>query len=119
VEILLELHGDRGFKDDKAMIGGLGNWSVFMILVNKKGYNTKTRQYRNLGWQTRRISKALRLMKMAEKFGIPVLTLIDTRAYPKRKNAEMEAIARNIFEMVRLKVPIITIIVGEGASVVH
>jgi acetyl-CoA carboxylase carboxyl transferase subunit alpha len=85
VEILLELHGDRGFKDDKAMIGGLGKIGGQSLLLVNKGYNTKTRQYRNFGWQIRRISKALRLMKMAEKFGIPVLTLIDPGAYPGRK----------------------------------
>ena len=122
-ETFLELHGDRGFKDDKAMIGGLGKigGQSFMIVGQQKGYNTKTRQYRNFGMANPEgYRKALRLMKMAEKFGIPVLTLIDTPgAYPgleAEERGQGEAIARNIFEMVRLKVPIITIIVGEGDS---
>jgi acetyl-CoA carboxylase carboxyl transferase subunit alpha len=122
-ETFLELHGDRGFKDDKAMVGGLGkvNGQSFMIVGQQKGYNTKTRQYRNFGMANPEgYRKALRLMKMAEKFGIPVLTLVDTPgAYPgleAEERGQGEAIARNIFEMVRLKVPIITIIVGEGAS---
>lgn len=119
----LELHGDRSFKDDKAMIGGLGKigGQSFMIVGQQKGYNTKTRQYRNFGMANPEgYRKALRLMKMAEKFNIPVLTLIDTPgAYPgleAEERGQGEAIARNIFEMVRLKVPIITVIVGEGAS---
>ncbi len=119
----LELHGDRGFKDDKAMIGGLGkiDGQSFMIIGQQKGYNTKTRQYRNFGMANPEgYRKALRLMKMAEKFGIPVITLVDTPgAYPgleAEERGQGEAIARNIFEMVLLKVPIITIIVGEGAS---
>jgi len=119
----LELFGDRGFKDDKAMIGGLGkiDGQSFMIVGQQKGYNTKTRQYRNFGMANPEgYRKALRLMKMAEKFGIPVLTLIDTPgAYPgleAEERGQGEAIARNIFEMIRLKVPIITVIVGEGAS---
>jgi acetyl-CoA carboxylase carboxyl transferase subunit alpha len=122
-ETFLELHGDRGFKDDKAMVGGLGkvNGQSFMIVGQQKGYNTKTRQYRNFGMANPEgYRKALRLMKMAEKFNIPVLTLVDTPgAYPgleAEERGQGEAIARNIFEMVRLKVPIITIIVGEGAS---
>ncbi len=119
----LELFGDRNFKDDKAMIGGLGKigGQSFMIVGQQKGYNTKTRQYRNFGMANPEgYRKALRLMKMAEKFGIPVLTLIDTPgAYPgleAEERGQGEAIARNIFEMVRLKTPIITVIVGEGAS---
>jgi acetyl-CoA carboxylase carboxyl transferase subunit alpha len=122
-DTFLELHGDRGFADDKAMIGGLGKigGQSFMIVGQQKGYNTKTRQYRNFGMANPEgYRKALRLMKMAEKFGIPVLTLIDTPgAYPgleAEERGQGEAIARNIFEMVRLKVPIITVIVGEGAS---
>ncbi|MBS7232201.1 acetyl-CoA carboxylase carboxyltransferase subunit alpha [Flavobacterium psychroterrae] len=122
-DTFLELHGDRGFKDDKAMVGGLGkvNGQSFMIVGQQKGFNTKTRQYRNFGMANPEgYRKALRLMKMAEKFGIPVLTLVDTPgAYPgleAEERGQGEAIARNIFEMVRLKVPIITIIVGEGAS---
>lgn len=119
----LELFGDRGFKDDKAMIGGLGKigGQSFMIVGQQKGYNTKTRQYRNFGMANPEgYRKALRLMKMAEKFGIPVITLIDTPgAYPgleAEERGQGEAIARNILEMIRLKVPIIAIIVGEGAS---
>jgi acetyl-CoA carboxylase carboxyl transferase subunit alpha len=119
----LELFGDRNFKDDKAMIGGLGKigGQSFMIIGQQKGYNTKTRQYRNFGMANPEgYRKALRLMKMAEKFNIPVVTLIDTPgAYPgleAEERGQGEAIARNILEMVRLKVPIICVIVGEGAS---
>ena len=119
----LELFGDRNFKDDKAMIGGLGkiDGQSFMIVGQQKGFNTKTRQYRNFGMANPEgYRKALRLMKMAEKFGIPVLTLIDTPgAYPgleAEERGQGEAIARNIFEMIRLKTPIIAVIVGEGAS---
>lgn len=122
-DTFLELFGDRGFKDDKAMVGGLGkiDGQSFMIVGQQKGYNTKTRQYRNFGMANPEgYRKALRLMKMAEKFGIPVVTLIDTPgAYPgleAEERGQGEAIARNIFEMIRLKVPIITVIVGEGAS---
>lgn len=122
-ETFLELHGDRNFKDDKAMIGGLGKieGQSFMFIGQQKGYNTKTRQYRNFGMANPEgYRKALRLMKSAEKFGIPVVTLIDTPgAYPgleAEERGQGEAIARNIFEMTRLKVPIITVIVGEGAS---
>ena len=119
----MELHGDRTVKDDKAMIGGLGKIGdqSFMFIGQQKGYNTKTRKYRNFGMANPEgYRKALRLMKMAEKFGIPVVTLLDTPgAYPgleAEERGQGEAIARNIFEMTRLKVPIITIIIGEGAS---
>jgi len=119
----LELHGDRNFKDDKAMIGGLGKIGdqSYMFVGQQKGYNTKTRQYRNFGMANPEgYRKALRLMKTAEKFGIPVVTLIDTPgAYPgleAEERGQGEAIARNILEMTRLKVPIITVIIGEGAS---
>ena len=119
----LELHGDRNVKDDKAMIGGLGKIGdqSFMFIGQQKGYNTKTRQYRNFGMPNPEgYRKALRLMKSAEKFGIPVVTLIDTPgAYPgleAEERGQGEAIARNILEMTRLKVPIITVIIGEGAS---
>ena len=122
-ETFLELFGDRGVKDDKAMIGGLGKigGQSFMIVGQQKGYNTKTRQFRNFGMANPEgYRKALRLMKMAEKFGVPVLTFIDTPgAYPgleAEERGQGEAIARNIFEMIRLKVPIISVIVGEGAS---
>ncbi len=119
----LELHGDRNVKDDKAMIGGLGkiNDQSFMFIGQQKGYNTKTRQYRNFGMANPEgYRKALRLMKSAEKFGIPVVTFIDTPgAYPgleAEERGQGEAIARNILEMTRLKVPIIVVIIGEGAS---
>ena len=119
----LELHGDRGFKDDKAMIGGLGKIGdqSYMFIGQQKGFNTKTRQYRNFGMANPEgYRKALRLMKSAEKFGIPVVTLLDTPgAYPgleAEERGQGEAIARNILEMVRLKVPIITVVIGEGAS---
>ena len=119
----LELHGDRNFKDDKAMIGGLGKIGdqTFMFIGQQKGYNTKTRQYRNFGMSNPEgYRKALRLMKSAEKFGIPVISLIDTPgAYPgleAEERGQGEAIARNIIEMTRLKVPIIVVIIGEGAS---
>ena len=119
----LELHGDRNFKDDKAMIGGLGKIGdqSYMFIGQQKGYNTKTRQYRNFGMANPEgYRKALRLMKSAEKFGVPVVTLIDTPgAYPgleAEERGQGEAIARNILEMTRLKVPIIVVIIGEGAS---
>ncbi|MCA0931473.1 acetyl-CoA carboxylase carboxyltransferase subunit alpha [Lutimonas saemankumensis] len=119
----MELHGDRTVKDDKAMVGGLGKIGdqSYMFIGQQKGYNTKTRQYRNFGMSNPEgYRKALRLMKMAEKFEIPVVTLIDTPgAYPgleAEERGQGEAIARNIFEMTRLKTPIISIIIGEGAS---
>jgi acetyl-CoA carboxylase carboxyl transferase subunit alpha len=119
----LELHGDRNVKDDKAMIGGLGKIGdqSYMFIGQQKGYNTKTRQYRNFGMPNPEgYRKALRLMKSAEKFNIPVVTLIDTPgAYPgleAEERGQGEAIARNILEMTRLKVPIICVIIGEGAS---
>lgn len=122
-DTFLELHGDRSFKDDKAMIGGLGKIGdqSYMFIGQQKGYNTKTRQYRNFGMANPEgYRKALRLMKSAEKFGIPVVTLLDTPgAYPgleAEERGQGEAIARNILEMTRLKVPIITVIIGEGAS---
>ena len=119
----IELHGDRNFRDDKAMIGGLGKIEnqTFMFIGQQKGNNTKTRQYRNFGMSNPEgYRKALRLMKKAEKFNIPVVTLIDTPgAYPGMEAEERgqgEAIARNIFEMTKLEVPIIVLIIGEGAS---
>ncbi len=122
-ESFLELHGDRNVKDDKAMVGGLGKIGnqTYMIIGQQKGYNTKTRQYRNFGMSNPEgYRKALRLMKSAEKFNLPVLTLIDTPgAYPgleAEERGQGEAIARNILEMTRLKVPIICVIIGEGAS---
>ncbi|MGA1773452.1 MAG: acetyl-CoA carboxylase carboxyltransferase subunit alpha, partial [Flavobacteriaceae bacterium] len=123
VGTFLELHGDRTFKDDKAMIGGLGKIAgqSYMIIGQQKGYNTKTRQYRNFGMANPEgYRKALRLMKMAEKFGIPVLSFIDTPgAYPgieAEERGQGEAIARNLLEMARLQVPIMVFIIGEGAS---
>ncbi len=122
-ESFLELHGDRTVKDDKAMIGGLGKIGnqSFMFIGQQKGYNTKTRQYRNFGMANPEgYRKALRLMKSAEKFNIPVVSFIDTPgAYPgleAEERGQGEAIARNILEMTRLKVPIIVVIIGEGAS---
>ena len=122
-DTFMELHGDRSVKDDKAMVGGLGKIGdqSFMFIGQQKGYNTKTRQYRNFGMANPEgYRKALRLMKMAEKFGIPVVTLIDTPgAYPgleAEERGQGEAIARNILEMSRLKTPIIAVVIGEGAS---
>jgi len=119
----LELHGDRNFKDDKAMVGGLGKIGdqSYMFVGQQKGYNTKTRQYRNFGMANPEgYRKALRLMKSAEKFGVPVVCFVDTPgAFPgleAEERGQGEAIARNILEMTRLKVPIIVVIIGEGAS---
>ena len=119
----LELHGDRSVGDDKAMIGGLGKieGQSYMIIGQQKGYNTKTRQYRNFGMANPEgYRKALRLIKSAEKFDIPVICLIDTPgAYPgieAEERGQGEAIARNILEMSRLEVPIQVFIIGEGAS---
>ena len=122
-DVFLELHGDRNFSDDKAIIGGLGkiNQQSFMFIGHQKGYNTKTRQYRNFGMANPEgYRKALRLMKSAEKFNIPIVSFIDTPgAYPgleAEERGQGEAIARNIFEMSHLKTPIIIIVIGEGAS---
>ena len=119
----IELHGDRGVKDDKAMIGGWGSIGkqTYMFIGQQKGVNTKMRQYRNFGMANPEgYRKALRLMKQAEKFGRPIITLIDTPgAFPgleAEERGQGEAIARNIMEMSRLKVPVICIIIGEGAS---
>ncbi len=119
----IEIHGDRVVDDDKAMVGGLGtidNQAV-MIIGQQKGRNTKQRQLRNFGMANPSgYRKALRLMKIAEKFQKPIVTLIDTPgAYPGIEAEEMgqaEAIARNLKEMMTLKVPVICIIIGEGAS---
>lgn len=119
----IELHGDRTVKDDKAMVGGLGSidGKPVMFIGQQKGINTKMRQYRNFGMPNPEgYRKALRLMKMAEKFGIPVVTFIDTPgAFPgleAEERGQGEAIARNLFEMSKLKVPVICVIIGEGAS---
>lgn len=122
-ENFVELFGDRTVKDDKAMVGGfatLGGQTVMMI-GQQKGINTKTRQLRNFGMANPEgYRKALRLMRLAEKFNKPVITLIDTPgAYPgleAEERGQGEAIARNIYEMIRLKVPVICVIIGEGAS---
>ena len=119
----VELHGDRNVRDDKAMIGGLAqvDGETIMIVGQQKGINTKMRQLRNFGMANPEgYRKALRLMKLAEKFNIPVLTMIDTPgAYAgleAEERGQGEAIARNIYEMIRLKVPVICVIIGEGAS---
>lgn len=119
----IELHGDRNVKDDKAMVGGLGeiDGKPVMFVGQQKGVNTKMRQLRNFGMPNPEgYRKALRLMKLAEKFNIPIVTFIDTPgAYPgieAEERGQAEAIARNLFEMVRLRVPVICIIIGEGAS---
>lgn len=118
-----ELHGDRTVKDDKAMVGGFGllDGETVMFIGQQKGTNTKQRQYRNFGMANPEgYRKALRLMKLAEKFNKPIVTLIDTPgAYPgleAEERGQGEAIARNIYEMMRLKVPVICVIIGEGAS---
>ena len=119
----IELHGDRTVKDDKAMVGGFGfldEMSV-MFIGQQKGNTTKLRQYRNFGMANPEgYRKALRLMKMAEKFNRPIITFIDTPgAFPgleAEERGQGEAIARNLLEMVQLKVPVICIIIGEGAS---
>ncbi|WP_051348051.1 acetyl-CoA carboxylase carboxyltransferase subunit alpha [Asinibacterium sp. OR53] len=119
----VELHGDRTFRDDKAMVGGFAqlDGETVMILGQQKGTNTKLRQLRNFGMANPEgYRKALRLMKLAEKFNKPVIALIDTPgAYPgleAEERGQGEAIARNILEMIRLKVPVIVVIIGEGAS---
>lgn len=118
-----ELHGDRTFGDDKAIIGGLASLDgqTVMVIGHQKGVNTKLRQYRNFGMANPEgYRKALRLMKMAEKFGFPVISLIDTPgAFPgleAEERGQAEAIARNIYEMTKLRVPILCYIIGEGAS---
>ena len=118
-----ELHGDRSVKDDKAMIGGFGSvdGETVMFIGQQKGINTKMRQFRNFGMPNPEgYRKALRLMKMAEKFNKPIVTFIDTPgAFPgleAEERGQGEAIGRNIYEMMRLKVPVICIIIGEGAS---
>lgn len=119
----IELHGDRYFKDDKAIVGGfakLGDEKV-MIIGHQKGRDTKSNLERNFGMPNPEgYRKALRLMKLAEKFNKPIITLLDTSgAYPgieAEERGQAEAIARNLFEMSKLKVPIIVVVIGEGAS---
>ena len=119
----VELHGDRKFKDDKAIVGGIGkiNGDPIVFIGHQKGINTKMRQYRNFGMANPEgYRKALRLMKLAERFNYPVVCLIDTPgAYPgleAEERGQAEAIARNLFEMAQLKVPILCYVIGEGAS---
>ncbi len=119
----IELHGDRLFKDDKAIVGGFASIDEYKVMIvgHQKGRDTKSNLYRNFGMPNPEgYRKALRLMKLAEKFNKPVITMIDTPgAYPgieAEERGQAEAIARNLFEMSRLKVPIIVVIIGEGAS---
>ncbi|HMP91764.1 MAG TPA: acetyl-CoA carboxylase carboxyltransferase subunit alpha [Phnomibacter sp.] len=119
----VELHGDRNVRDDKAIVGGFAKMDgeTIMVIGQQKGINTKMRQERNFGMANPEgYRKALRLMKLAEKFNKPILTLIDTPgAFPgieAEERGQGEAIARNIYEMIRLKVPVICVIIGEGAS---
>ena len=119
----IELHGDRNFRDDPAMVGGFGDMrgQTYMFIGQQKGRNTKQRQMRNFGMSNPEgYRKALRLMKLAEKFGKPIITLIDTPgAFPgmeAEERGQAEAIARNLYEMAGLTVPIVCIIIGEGAS---
>ena len=122
-ENFVELHGDRNFRDDKAVVGGfatLGDQTV-MLIGQQKGRDTKSNLYRNFGMMNPEgYRKALRLMKLAEKFDKPVITLLDTPgAYPgieAEERGQAEAIARNLIEMSRLKVPMIVVVIGEGAS---
>lgn len=119
----VELHGDRYYGDDKAIVGGIGNMDgqTVVIIGHQKGVNTKMRQYRNFGMANPEgYRKALRLMKMAERFNFPVICLIDTPgAYPgieAEERGQAEAIARNLFEMAQLRVPVVCAVIGEGAS---
>jgi acetyl-CoA carboxylase carboxyl transferase subunit alpha len=119
----IELHGDRYYADDKALVGGLAtiDGQSVMIMGHQKGRDTKSRQYRNFGMANPEgYRKALRLMKIAEKYNIPVITLLDTPgAFPgleAEERGQAEAIARNLMEMAVLRVPIVTVVIGEGAS---
>ncbi|MGL6021858.1 MAG: acetyl-CoA carboxylase carboxyltransferase subunit alpha [Chitinophagaceae bacterium] len=119
----VELHGDRNFADDKAVIGGLAqlNKQTVIVIGQQKGYTLEKRQLRNFGMMyPEGYRKALRLMKLAEKFNKPIISFIDTPgAYPgveAEERGQGEAIARNIYEMIRLKVPVICVVIGEGAS---
>ncbi|MBI1931130.1 MAG: acetyl-CoA carboxylase carboxyltransferase subunit alpha [Ignavibacteriales bacterium] len=122
-ENFIELHGDRHFKDDKAIVGGFAtiDGQKVMLIGHQKGRDTKSNLERNFGMPNPEgYRKALRLMKLAEKFNIPIVTLLDTPgAYPgieAEERGQAEAIAKNLFEMSRLKVPVIVVIIGEGAS---
>jgi acetyl-CoA carboxylase carboxyl transferase subunit alpha len=123
MEDFVELHGDRQFKDDHSIVGGFAKLDEYKIMVigHQKGRDTKSNLFRNFGMPNPEgYRKALRLMKLAEKFNKPVITLLDTPgAYPgieAEQRGQAEAIARNLLEMSRLKVPIIVVIIGEGAS---
>ncbi|MEX1010678.1 MAG: acetyl-CoA carboxylase carboxyltransferase subunit alpha [Balneolaceae bacterium] len=123
VDHFIELHGDRFFSDDKAIVGGLGtiDGHSVMVLGHQKGRDTQSRKYRNFGMANPEgYRKAYRLMKLAEKFGIPVVTFLDTPgAFPgleAEERGQAEAIARNLKLMATLKVPIVSIVIGEGAS---
>ena len=122
-ESFVELHGDRAFKDDKAVVGGLASIGQHKVVIlgQQKGRDTKSNVFRNFGMMNPEgYRKALRLFKLAEKFNRPVITLIDTPgAFPgleAEERGQAEAIARNLFEMSKLKVPIVVVIIGEGAS---
>jgi acetyl-CoA carboxylase carboxyl transferase subunit alpha len=122
-ENFVELHGDRNFRDDKAIVGGFAqvDGETVMVIGQQKGVNTKMRQLRNFGMANPEgYRKALRLMKLAEKFNKPVITFVDTPgAFPgieAEERGQGEAIAKNIFEMMRLRVPVVCVIIGEGAS---
>ena len=122
-EDFVELHGDRLYGDDKAIIGGFAkiDGQKVMIIGHQKGRDTKSNLYRNFGMPNPEgYRKARRLMKLAEKFNVPIVTLIDTPgAFPgleAEENGQAEAIARNLLEMSRIKVPIVVVIIGEGAS---
>ncbi len=119
----IELHGDRLFGDDKSIVGGFAklDGQTVMVIGHQKGRDTKSNLFRNFGMpQPEGYRKALRLMKLAEKFGKPVITLLDTPgAYPgieAEERGQAEAIAHNLREMARLKVPIVVVVIGEGAS---
>jgi acetyl-CoA carboxylase carboxyl transferase subunit alpha len=118
-----ELHGDRSFADDPSIVGGMGrfNGQSVMVIGHQKGHDTKERSYRNFGMpRPEGYRKALRLMKLADKFGLPIMTFIDTPgAFPgidAEERGQSEAIGRNLFEMSRLRVPVISTIIGEGGS---
>ena len=118
-----ELHGDRSFADDPSIVGGMGrfNGQSVMVIGHQKGHDTKERAYRNFGMpRPEGYRKALRLMKLAEKFGLPIMTFIDTPgAFPgidAEERGQSEAIGRNLFEMSRLRVPVISTVIGEGGS---
>ncbi len=118
-----ELHGDRAYADDAAIVGGLArfNGQSVVVIGHQKGRDTKDRQYRNFGMpRPEGYRKALRLMKLAERFNLPVLTFVDTPgAYPgigAEERGQSEAIGRNLFELAQLRVPVITTVIGEGGS---